>query len=96
MTESSRPDDEGHPVLAATSARQGRYGRHMFWVLVIGTALAAIGLFLAWTWKAPSLARDDAKIAGAHTRSSAAFSAPAPAPATVQQGTDRSASSPTP
>ncbi len=92
MAESSRPDDGGHPVLAATPARQGRLGRHMFWVLVIGTALAAIGLFLAWTWKAPSLTRDDAKIANAHAQSAAAFSAPEPAPATVQQGADRSAS----
>ena len=94
MGDSSRPDDTGHPVLAATPARQGRYGRHMFWVLVAGTALAAIGLFLAWTWKAPSLARDDAKIANTDARSAAAFSAPEPAPATVRQGTDRSASPP--
>ena len=92
MTESSRPDDTGHTVLAATPARQGRYGRHMFWVLVLGTALAAIGLVLAWTWRAPSLARDDAKIASGHAQSSAAFSAPAPGLATVQQGADRSAS----
>jgi hypothetical protein len=94
MAEASRPDDTGHPVLAATPARQGRYGRHMFWVLVFGTALAAIGLFLAWTWKAPSLARDDAKIANTHAQSATAFSAPDPAPATVQRGTDRSASPP--
>jgi hypothetical protein len=79
-------------VLAATPARQGRIGRHMFWVLVIGTALAAIGLFLAWTWKAPSLTRDDAEIAIAHALSATAFSAPEPAPATAQQGTDRPAS----
>jgi hypothetical protein len=94
MADSSRPDDTTHPVLAATPARQGRYGRHMFWVLVIGTLLAAIGLFLAWTWKAPSLARDDAKIAHSHAQSAPTFSAPAPAPATVQRGTDRSASPP--
>lgn len=94
MAESSRPDDTGHPVLAATSARQGRYGRHMFWVLVAGTLLAAIGLFLAWTWKAPSLARDDAKLANTHAQAAPAFSAPDPAAATVQQGADHSASPP--
>jgi len=35
-------------VLEATEARQGRWGRHVFWVLVISTALAAIALFSAW------------------------------------------------
>ena len=50
MTYSSRP------VLNATRARSGRYGRHMLWVLLFGTLLAAAGLFAAWTWKAPDLA----------------------------------------
>ena len=50
MTLSSRP------VLTATRARSGRYGRHMLWVLLFGTLLAALGLFAAWTWKAPQLA----------------------------------------
>lgn len=94
--DTSRPDDTGHPVVAATPARQGRFGKHMFWVLVASTLLAAIGLFLAWTWKAPSLARDDAKLANTHAQAGPAFSAPAPAPATVQRGTDHSASAPPP
>jgi hypothetical protein len=47
MTYSSRP------VLNATRARQGRRGRHMLWVLLVSTLLAALGLFAAWTWKAP-------------------------------------------
>ena len=85
MAETSRPDDTTGPVLAATPARQGRYGRHMFWVLVIGTALAAIGLFLAWTWRAPSLARDDAKLSATHAQSGSAFTAPEPAPVTAQK-----------
>jgi hypothetical protein len=46
----------GHPVLNATRARQGRYGRHVLWVLLASTALAALALFGAWTWKAPDLA----------------------------------------
>jgi hypothetical protein len=94
MADSSRPDDTGHPVVAATRARQGRYGKPVFWVLVASTLLAAIGLLLAWTWKAPSLARDDAKIAAGHARSAPAFNAPAPAPATLQQGSDRPAAPP--
>ena len=35
MTYPSR--ETGHPVLNATRARQGRWGRHVFWVLVFGT-----------------------------------------------------------
>ena len=46
-----------HIVLSSTRARQGRYGRHVLWVLLVSTALAAIALFAAWTWRAPDLAR---------------------------------------
>ena len=49
MSYSSR--EEG-PHLTATRARQARWGRHVFWVLVFGTALAALGLLLAWVWRA--------------------------------------------
>lgn len=49
MSYSSR--EEG-PHLSATRARQGRWGKHVFWVLVFGTAFAALGLLLAWIWRA--------------------------------------------
>ena len=45
------PDTERPQVMNATRARQGRWGRHVFWVLVFGTMLAALGMFAAWTWK---------------------------------------------
>ena len=45
-------DTDDAPVVNATRARQGRWGRHIFWVLVFGTVLAALGMFAAWTWKA--------------------------------------------
>lgn len=45
------PETEHAPVLNATRARQGRWGSHIFWVLVFGTLLAALGMFGAWTWK---------------------------------------------
>ncbi|HXA38276.1 MAG TPA: hypothetical protein VNW53_04690 [Phenylobacterium sp.] len=86
MADTSRPDDTPQPVLAATPARQGRFGRHMFWVLVAGTLLAALGLFLAWTWKAPDLSRADAQRTSAHAAAAPAYDAPAPAPATQQKG----------
>jgi hypothetical protein len=44
------------PTLGATRARQGRFGRHVVWVLLFGTLLAALGLFAAWTWRAGDLA----------------------------------------
>lgn len=46
---------EGHEVLDATEARQGRWGRHVFWVLVISTALAVIALFSSWAFHAGDL-----------------------------------------
>jgi hypothetical protein len=47
---------EPAPRLNATRARQGRYGRHVFWVLVVSTVLAAIALFGAWSFRAHDLA----------------------------------------
>ncbi|MDB5422711.1 MAG: hypothetical protein JWQ29_127 [Phenylobacterium sp.] len=47
-------------TLGATRARQGRFGRHMIWVLLFGTLLAAAGMFAAWTWKAPDMAASQA------------------------------------
>ena len=44
------------PGLNATRARQGRFGVHMFWVLAVSTALAALALFGAWTWRMDDLA----------------------------------------
>jgi len=67
MTDSPRSDETGHPVVAATPARQGRYGRHVFVVLVISTILAAIGLGLAWMWRAPALSSEDARLYGRQT-----------------------------
>ena len=44
------------PRLNATRARQGRWGRHVFWVLVVSTVLAALALFGAWSFRAHDLA----------------------------------------
>jgi hypothetical protein len=44
------------PRLNATRARQGRWGKHVFWVLVVSTILAAIALFGAWSFRANDLA----------------------------------------
>ena len=48
--ETERPE-----VLRATKARQGSWGRHIFWVLVISTVLAALALLGSWMINAPRL-----------------------------------------
>ena len=77
MTFSSR--ETGKPVLNATRARQGRWGQHVFWVLVFGTLLAALGLFAAWTWRADEVTQPTRaeRAAAAQT-----FDTPAPPPPT--------------
>jgi len=91
MTDSSTPaGEEGHTVLNATRARQGRFGRHMVWVLIFSTLLAGIGLFLAWTWKAPSLASASADN-GRPGAGAKPFNAPEPAAVVPQPGADHTA-----
>jgi hypothetical protein len=51
----------------------------MLWVLLFGTLLAAIGLFAAWTWKAPDLAATG-EINDRQLADSRAFNAPEPTP----------------
>jgi len=46
----SSPETE-RPVVNATRARQGRWGRPIMLVLIFGTLLAALGMFAAWSWK---------------------------------------------
>lgn len=69
----------GHPTLNATRARQGRWGRHVLWVLLASTALAALALFGAWTWKAPDLAATEPNNAKRPTAAQS-FDMQAPAP----------------
>ena len=39
---------QDHPVVAATRARQGRWGKHVLWVLIVSTVLAALVLMGTW------------------------------------------------
>ena len=80
MTFSSR--ETGKPVLNATRARQGRWGQHVFWVLVFGTLLAALGMVAAWTWRAES--HPGAAGPGQETVSGRAYDTPAPPSPTRQ------------
>ncbi len=47
------------PRVNATRARQGRFGRHIFWILIVSTVLAALALFGAWSFRAGDLAAVD-------------------------------------
>ncbi|PTS91509.1 MULTISPECIES: hypothetical protein [unclassified Caulobacter] len=51
-TDLSRPAQS----ISATRARQGRWGRHIFWILVVSTVLAAMALFGAWGFRSGDLA----------------------------------------
>jgi hypothetical protein len=66
------------PVLTATGARQGRYGRPVFLVLVISTLAAAIALAALWAWKLPDF--NAANSGNGPARSGPAFHAPQPPP----------------
>jgi hypothetical protein len=78
------PRNEPHgPTLNATTARQGRWGRHVFWVLVFGTLLAALGLFAAWTWKADDLAATKPTTVEAQSQAKG-FDTPQPPPPNPQ------------
>ena len=70
---------QSRPTLSATRARQGRFGRHMIWVLLFSTLLAVIGLFAAWTWKAPAIQATEVPNNKSATASQK-FAAPEPAP----------------
>lgn len=43
------------PILGATQARSGQRGLHVFWILVISTALAGIGLLVLLAIQGPGL-----------------------------------------
>lgn len=73
------PDTEEAPqVMKATRARQGSWGRHIFWVLIISVVLAALALFGSWAFNAPALQGEGGQV---RSESAApAFDAPEPAP----------------
>ena len=61
MTYTDRDPDTDAPELDATDARQGRWGRHMLWVLLAGLLLVVIALFGSWAARAPDLESVDYK-----------------------------------
>lgn len=76
------------PTLGATRARQGRFGRHVVWVLLFSTLLAALALFGAWTWRSGDLASTNSN--NGPSPAGKTYNAPPPSP-----GVQQNISSPT-
>ncbi|HYG25584.1 MAG TPA: hypothetical protein VD906_01630 [Caulobacteraceae bacterium] len=53
--------EDHHTEVSATSARQGRWGQHVLWVLLAGLALVFIALFGTWASRSGDLASVDAR-----------------------------------
>jgi len=70
-------------TLSPTRARQGRNGRNILWVLVIGIALVVLGFAATWAWKAGDLAGPGGQQTATQP-GAAAFQAPRPDAATRQ------------
>ena len=63
----------------ATSARQGMWGRHVLWVLIISFTLAALALFGSWAMYSGELA-STRTAAGENKAEAQVFNSPPPAP----------------
>lgn len=72
------------PRVNATRARQGRWGKHVLWVLVISTALAAIVLMTTWGVNSGNLA--DANAPRANSAAEAVQGTTVPGPVMERQG----------
>jgi ferric-dicitrate binding protein FerR (iron transport regulator) len=60
------------PRLPATGARQGRWGRHVLWVLIVSVVLSAAALVAVWLWLSGDLARTEHR-SGPTEREAAGF-----------------------
>ena len=61
----------------ATPARQGMWGRHVLWVLIISFVLAAIALFGSWAMHSDELAATQTS-AGENQAEARTFNSPEP------------------
>ena len=94
MSRDAETGPEDHPTLTPTSARQGMKGRHILVILVVATTLAAAGMFAAWAWKAPGLARPGSQQSVGSKAGSHAFHAPEPQPIVPQPNQDHTSPGP--
>ncbi len=77
MAYETHDTEEAPQVLKTTRARQGSWGRHIFWVLIISTVLAALALFGSFAFNAPALQGEGGQ--SRNLTDAQQFDAPAPA-----------------
>jgi hypothetical protein len=70
-------------TIGVTRARQGRLGRNILWVLVVGTLLVILGFLATYTWKAGDFASVQPSH-GARQANAGQFAAPPPKAAVRQ------------
>ena len=85
MSSTERPTDTSR--VNATRARQGRWGFHVFLVLLVGTVLAALALFGAWAWRSGDLA--ESNVNNGRAGEAPAFDAPDPQAIQTPPGTNQ-------
>jgi hypothetical protein len=103
MVDSSRPTEPARPMVGETRARQGRYGRHMMWVLLGGLFLVIAAFAAIYAFKAGDFARANSNNGPGNVNAvggappAPAFNAPEPAPINPQpsQGSAPAETSPT-
>jgi hypothetical protein len=83
MASTERPSDSAQ--VGATRARQGRWGFHVFLVLLIGTVLAALAMFGALMWKSDDLG--DSNVNNGPAAEARKFNAPEPQAIQTPPGT---------
>lgn len=102
MTDSSTPRETPRRVVPETRARQGRYGRHMMWVLLGGLFLVIAAFAALWAYRAGDFASANANNGPANVNSPAGpnpaqeFHTPEPAAVTPPAGQDHTAPGPAP
>jgi hypothetical protein len=92
MSDTSRPSETPHRVLAETRARQGRPVRGMMWVLLLGTFLVIAGFAALYAYHAREFNNANSNNGPASVDAGEAFHAPAPA--VPQPGTEHTAPGP--
>lgn len=86
MASTERPTES--PDVGATRARQGRWGFHVFLVLIVGLVLVVIALFGSWMWRSGDLATTEPN--NARERIDAkSFDAPEPQAIQTPPGTNQ-------
>ena len=84
MAYETQNTEEAPQSTKATRARQGSWGRHIFWVLAISIVLAALALLGTWAVSSPDLKGEGGQVRS--QTAAPAFDMPEPTPKVVDAG----------